>query len=201
MTFVVIAMVLIALVHVNNVLMSSYMIVFTLKMSLLSAVSLLYQYKHYYYNYLAFNGQSNVTVRTCQLQMGGKQQCSHMHNALYFIVTDSSFNTIIMYIAAPAAIGVLILTVIVILVLFAICFKVKKKTTRARNQISVAYPDTDPHYVMNADVINFEHFNVCVDPNMIYEELPELETDFSQDSENTYTSMDVKYTYISRDVK
>ena len=43
MTFVVIAMVLTALVHVNNVLMLSYMIVFTLKMSLLSAVSLLYQ--------------------------------------------------------------------------------------------------------------------------------------------------------------
>ena len=109
-----------------------------------------------------------------------------------------------MYIAAPAAIGVLILTVIVILVLFAICFKVRKKT-RTRNQISVSYLGTDTvhyDYVTNADVINFKTFDVCVDPNIIYEELPEFETDFSQDSEdNTYTSMDVENSYISMDVK
>ena len=45
MSFIAIAIILTVSIHVNNVLVSSYMIVFTMKMSLLNAVSLLYQYK------------------------------------------------------------------------------------------------------------------------------------------------------------
>ena len=94
--------------------------------------------------------------------------------------------------AAPAAIGVFILTVIVIIIfcLIAICFKVRKKKTRARNRISVAYPGTNTvRYMTNANVISFEPFNECVDPNIIYDELPEI-ANLSQDSEEKYTSME-----------
>ena len=77
-----------------------------------------------------------------------------------------------MYMVAPAAIGVFILTVII---LIAICFKAKKKT-RASNEISVSYPRTNAasnsctvRYMTNADVVTFEPENESIDNEIIYD--------------------------------
>ena len=104
--------------------------------------------------------------------MSGKQ-CSPMHILLIILFVDSSFDTVMMYMVAPAAICVFILTVIVILVLIAICFKVKKKT-RSSNQMSVSYPRTNAasnsctvQYMTNTDVVTFE--NEFIDNEIIYD--------------------------------
>ena len=95
---------------------------------------------------------------------------------------------------APAAIGAFILTVIVILVLIAICFKVKKKT-RASNQISVSYPRTNAasnsctvRYMTNADVVTFEPVNESIDNEIIYD-VPET---YHQSTDEMYISMQEK---------
>ena len=98
-----------------------------------------------------------------------------------------------MYMVVPAAIGVFILTVII---LIAICFKVKvKKKTRASNEISVSYPRTNAasnsctvRYMTNADVVTFEPENESIDNEIIYD-YPET---YHQSTDEMHISMQQK---------